>query len=184
MGPLQRAEEEARRARHAKLLRHASCGRQSESDGYESMSPPVATQSSHSSRDHQPVPTRNHEDDENLPASPTSSGPMAVNGVRSQSLPPASISGALAMETPGDDRPIRPLTKDPLKLWEELGYEALGEDFSKSEPRRNAPVRQSLRKSRSTEASKLEAARRTESLERKRRAPQANGTATHGKQKI
>lgn len=180
MGPLQRAQEEARRARHAKLLRHASRGRQSESDGYESMSPPAATNSNASSRERPLVTARMQDEDVAAPASSTSSGPTVASTTRSQSLPPPAPVVPV-MESPADDRPIRPLTKDPLKIWEELGYAAVGEDPTTIQAKRNAPVRQSLRKSRSTEATKLEAIRRSESLERKRTKQHANGEAANGK---
>lgn len=162
MGKVQRAQEEAQRVRHAKLRRHTSSGRHSESDGYESMSPPAPSYTASDGHGHTPIQS-GHQD---RPTGNPHVGSAVSSGSRSQSLPPSSFERA--MDSPSDERPIRPLTKDPLQIWEEMGYAAVGADESTSEPKRNAPVRQSMRKSRSTEATKLEAARRAASLERKR----------------
>lgn len=180
---LEKARLEAKVNRKAKLLQHAWSGKRSDSEELDSLQyshlAPAQEQtvsgqaltaltivsvnsgSSGSVVSGQPV-QRPHR---SPPPSSVVGSSLETN--RSQSLPP--LQHYITPTAPTDDRPIKPLTVDPLKLWEQFAKDPENQidDNNERVPRRDAPVRQSLRKSRSIEANRIAASRRAESLERK-----------------
>lgn len=182
LGAWQKAQEEAEEIRRARLRKHSDQAAISRSFHEDLPVPSVSwkNDSSTSNLDRQA---------ESFAAAQEESQEAAAGiiSIRSQSLPPSSSPASVStpnVQTPNfqnpdvqtstpDDRPIRPQKVDPLEVWAKMGHDSgliREQEDAKNEidstPKRESRVRQSMRKSRSSEAERLEKNRRAGSLEK------------------